>query len=145
MRTINAALPVLNQDLGFVWKIVPKDPNCLYSVWRFQSVNGDRIIDLTFYPSEGKVQVKTAPEDLGQMFSFFRGGGIYNYRITDGKLHFQLNACVGGEVNFEHIWEISFPNENEMSLRFPGHTFGTITHYIFFSQTDFKYPKFINQ
>jgi len=135
-------LPVMNPDLGFFWRVVPKDPNYSYSVWRFVSSGSGGIVDLIFYPSEGKVRVKTTPDDLGRgrWYGMFRSGGVYSYRITDDRLYFLFNSCTG-EVGSDIVWDISFPTENEMSLRYARTTWTDwAMGFRFVSQTDFKYP-----
>ena len=73
------------------------------------------VAEITFYPSEGKLQLKTTPEVLD--FPIMLGSsGIANYYIISGdKLYLKTL-----EDPFYWPWGISFLSENEIYLRYGG-------------------------
>jgi len=101
---------------------IVKTPSVDSSVWISENehvVYGNVTIELTFYPSENKVHVKSTPEYSSSGYSgyySFEGNYIEGYRVIDNKLYFMSN----GKFYDSPYWIITFLSENEMNLEFCG-------------------------
>ena len=105
-----------------------------HSIWR--ATWGSSYIELTFYPSINRVQVKTNPDPLPFSHHFFGGGDFKEYYIVDDRMYFPFIDPAGNL--WKTIWTITYPSENEMRLTRVGHTFGEVGMYNFILQTKFR-------
>ena len=83
----------------------------------------DFVVEIVFYPSEGKLQLKTTPEVLG--FPIMLGSsGIRDYYIIGGDKLYLKSA----DIMLYFPWNISFLSENEIYLSYGG-TYPTVAEH----------------
>lgn len=115
-------------------------PNIEHSVWKHDDSRGG-IIELTFYPSESNLHIKTTPEDtreLGAPFLMFSGDITVKYCMKDDKMYFAEEDGVC-DFNNSSCWLITYLSENEMRMNYEGyypHVY--IAGYNFVCQTEFN-------
>ena len=126
----------INIGLIITTKDVPE-----HSVWR--ETRGNSYIELTFYPSINRVQVRTYPNPLPPLpagsYHFFGRTALMDYHTEDDRMHFPIIG-IRGDVMRVFSWIISYPAENEMRLTPDGWQMGPMGQppHIFTLQTKFR-------
>ena len=104
------------------------------SVWKYENHFFDSTIEITFRPSEKKLQIKSSFEKVEYPY-LIGGNSVESYYIEDNRLYLKDSE---GEFNDWDFWVVTFLSENEMLLEYGGNTFAIpyIIGYLFTRQSD---------
>jgi len=95
--------------------------------WKYTNESDGVIIELTFYPDENKLHIKSTPEELPILYRFMLQGNRFTEYRMEGNIMYEpdMDGNFDGEFKDSFSWIITYPTENEMILKKGGYISGT--------------------
>jgi len=89
-----------------------------YSIWKCTEYE-DIIIELTFYPLENKLHIRSTPEDISETNYMIGGNIVVKYCIKNDRMYLALEDS-DFFSNPNSFWIITYSSENEMLMKYGG-------------------------
>jgi len=94
--------------------------------WKYTNESDGVIIELTFYPDENKLHIKSTPEELPLYRYRFGGNGFIKYHMEGNIMNWVGWMDEDGNFHpyeYQKSWTITSPTEDEMIVEYCGISF----------------------